>query len=211
MKNPLSKAAFFFIMAFVAVSCVTINIYFPAAAVEKAAEDIVEEVWGSDEDVEVEPTEVEPTGETAPQSFRLEGLKHLAISLSPTTAHAAEGTEVADINVSTPAIKALKGSIHNRSDALKPFLNKGNVGIGKDGLLVVRSTEGLNLKYKSILKKLVAVENKDREALYAEIATANEIGPDKINDIKSLFAKSWIKNARKGWLIQGEDGQWRKK
>ncbi len=206
MKNPLSKAVFFFIMAFVMVSCVTINIYFPAAAVEKAAEDIVEEVWGSGEDVEVEPA---PTNETAPQSFRLQDLKYLAISLSPSVAHAAENE--ADINVSTPAIRALKGSIHNRSDALKPFLNKGYVGIGNDGLLSVRSTEGLNLKYKSVLKKLVTVENKDREALYAEIATANEIGPDKINDIKSLFARSWIKNARKGWLIQGEDGSWKKK
>ena len=54
-------------MAFVMVSCVTINIYFPAAAVEKAAEDIVEEVWGSDEDVEVEPTEVEPQPARAPR------------------------------------------------------------------------------------------------------------------------------------------------
>ena len=55
------------------------------------------------------------------------------------------------------------------------------------------------------------MENKDREALYAEIAAANDIGPDKINDIKSLFAKSWIKNARKGWLVQGVDGNWKKK
>ncbi|MBE9531419.1 MAG: YdbL family protein [Proteobacteria bacterium] len=209
MKNRLTKAAFFFIMAFVVVSCVTINIYFPAAAVEKAAEDIVEEVWGAGEDAVLDPVEGESNNETGPQGLSLGELKYLAISLFVGTAHAAEGA--ADINVSTPRIRALKGSIHNRSDALKPFLNKGNVGIGNDGLLSVRSTKGLNLKYKSILNKLLQAENNDREALYREIAAANEITPDKINDIKSLFAKSWIKNARKGWLIQGEDGAWSKK
>jgi uncharacterized protein YdbL (DUF1318 family) len=208
MKKLTSKAAFFLLIFFVAVSCVTINIYFPAAAVEKAAEDIVEEVWGSGEDVEIE---VEPAKETGPQGFRLQDLKYLAISFSPGTAHAAGVGSDADIKVSTPAIRALKGAIHNRSDALKPFLNKGNVGIGNDGLLTVRSAKGLNLKYKSILNRLVAAENKDREALYREIAAANDIGPDKISEIKSLFAKSWIKNARKGWLVQGEDGVWSKK
>jgi uncharacterized protein YdbL (DUF1318 family) len=206
MKKLTGKAALFFIMVFAVVSCVTINIYFPAAAVEQAAEDIVEEVWGAGEDVELD---IAPTEETGPQGIRLRDLKYLAISFSPAKAYAGEGG--ADINVSTPQIRAIKGAIHNRSDALKPFLNKGNVGIGNDGLLSVRSTQGLNLKYKSILNRLITAENMDREALYREIAAANEIGPDKINDIRSLFAKSWIKNARKGWLIQDEDGTWSKK
>jgi uncharacterized protein YdbL (DUF1318 family) len=206
MKKLTGKAAFFFIMAFTVVSCVTINIYFPAAAVEQAAEDIVEEVWGAGEDVELDTA---PAEETGPQGIRLRDLKYLAFVFSPRMAHAGEGQ--ADINVSTPEIRALKGAIHNRSDALKPFLNKGNVGIGNDGLLSVRSTQGLNLKYKSILNRLITAENKDREALYREIAAANEIGPEKVNDIKGLFAKSWINNARKGWLVQGEDGKWSKK
>ena len=31
--------------AFALIACVTINIYFPAAAAEKAADKIIEEVW----------------------------------------------------------------------------------------------------------------------------------------------------------------------
>ena len=32
--------------AFLANACVTVNIYFPAAAVERAADEIVKETWG---------------------------------------------------------------------------------------------------------------------------------------------------------------------
>jgi hypothetical protein len=42
-------------------ACVTINIYFPAAAAEKAADKIIEEVWqlknGETKDGETKPTE----------------------------------------------------------------------------------------------------------------------------------------------------------
>lgn len=33
------------LVAFVLTACVTINIYFPAAAAEKAADKIIEEIW----------------------------------------------------------------------------------------------------------------------------------------------------------------------
>ena len=35
------------LIAFLANACVTVNIYFPAAAVERAADEIVKETWGS--------------------------------------------------------------------------------------------------------------------------------------------------------------------
>ena len=45
-------------------ACVTINIYFPAAAAEKAADKIIEEVWQL-KDGEAKPDETKP-GETKP-------------------------------------------------------------------------------------------------------------------------------------------------
>ena len=74
-----------------------------------------------------------------------------------------------------------------------------------------RSNKGLNLKARANLKGLLKAENRDREALYSEIAKANKFSPDKVEDIKRLFAKSWIKNARSGWWVQNEDGSWRTK
>ena len=87
-------------------------------------------------------------------------------------AHAQE----ADINVSNPAIRALKDSIKRRSNAIKPYMDRGNIGIGQDGLLRVRTTDGLNLKERAEVQQLVEAENRDREALYAEIARYNKPG-----------------------------------
>ena len=50
-------------------ACVTINIYFPAAAAEKAADKIIEEVWQL-KDAETKPGETKPAGSntSAPES-----------------------------------------------------------------------------------------------------------------------------------------------
>ncbi|MDT8363313.1 MAG: hypothetical protein RQ714_01510 [Nitrosomonas sp.] len=48
MKNGLNLLPLLLI-GFVLSACVTINIYFPAAAAEKAADRIIEEVWQIDD------------------------------------------------------------------------------------------------------------------------------------------------------------------
>ena len=45
MKNLLFQAALLTLVNAMPAACVTINIYFPAAAAEKAADKIIEEVW----------------------------------------------------------------------------------------------------------------------------------------------------------------------
>ncbi|PTQ82247.1 hypothetical protein C8R21_1057 [Nitrosospira multiformis] len=45
MKNLLFQAALLTLVSTMPAACVTINIYFPAAAAEKAADKIIEEVW----------------------------------------------------------------------------------------------------------------------------------------------------------------------
>ena len=108
-------------------------------------------------------------------------------------------------------VRALKDSIKQRSDAIKPYMDRGNIGIAQDGLLAIRGTEGMSLKERADAKQLVDAENRDREALYAEIAKANNIPKENIPKIKSIFAKSWMEQARSGWLIQDSQGNWRKK
>lgn len=200
----LIKQTIYYSLVFFTISCVTINIYFPATAVGEAADKIVEEVWGEKGKPAKEGTEKK---EGAPQS-RIEDKFRFTLSLlGPEDAFAQE----ADINVTTPAIRALKQSIKERSEAIKPFMDRGNVGISNDGLLVLRSGEGLNLKEKANLNRLLSAENKDREALYAEIAKANNFSSDRIPDIKKIFARSWVENAREGWWVQNENGEWRRK
>jgi uncharacterized protein YdbL (DUF1318 family) len=184
--------------AFLISACVTVNIYFPAAAVERAAEQIVKETWG---DV------AGPAKMPAPQSFNLFSPLRLAAMTLVSEAQAQE----ADINVSNPGIRALKDSIKARSAAIMPFMDRGNIGIAQDGLLAIRSTEGLNLKERAETQQLVDAENRDRENLYAEIAKANGFQKESIAKIKTIFAKSWLDQARPGWWIQDGPGNWKKK
>jgi uncharacterized protein YdbL (DUF1318 family) len=90
-------------------------------------------------------------------------------------------------------------------------MDKGTVGITRDGLLTVRTSEGLSLKERAEVQQLVAAENRDREALYVEIAKANDIARESVPKIKTIFAKSWVEQARPGWYIQDAQGNWRKK
>lgn len=185
-------------LAFISAACVTVNIYFPAAAVQRAADKIVGETWG------------EQGKEGAQESPKSEGFlsgRDYAFAGFAREAFAQE----ADINVSNPAIRGLKDSIKTRSESIKPYMDKGNIGIGRDGLLVVRTTEGVNLKERAEIQQLVEAENRDRETLYAEIARANNFPKEKVADIKRIFAKSWIEQAKSGWWVQDAQGSWRKK
>ncbi len=200
MRRRLRRMTLLPVLLVLVIACVTINIYFPAAAVEKAADKIVEETWGTEG--------APPQKEGGEKQSQADMLRRVATFLmGPGVAYAQE----ADINVTTPAIRALKESIGQRSDAIKPYMDRGNVGIGKDGLLVVRTSVGLSLKEQASVNRLVQAENRDREALYSEIAKANNFGPERIADIREIFARSWMKNARAGWWIQEPGGGWRQR
>jgi uncharacterized protein len=189
---------FALLMAFLANSCVTVNIYFPAAAVERAADEIVKETWGGR--VESAPKE-QPRSLLPTATWKIVAVSFISEAFA----------QEADINVSNPAIRALKDSIKNRSGSIKPFMDRGNVGITKDGLLTVRTTEGLNLKERAEVQQLVDAENRDRESLYLEIAKANNFPPESVAKIKSIFARSWAEQAQPGWWIQDAQGNWKKK
>jgi uncharacterized protein YdbL (DUF1318 family) len=184
------KVAFYLALA-VVVSCVTVNIYFPAAEVQKAADEIVGGVRG-------QPGEEQPAPQKNDGSWLL--------PTGPAMAYAQ-----VDVNVTTPAIRALKGSLKNRFPALKPYYDRGALGETNQGLVEQRDTEGLNLKEKAELKRLADDENKDRMELYSEIIKANEYGKEVMPQVQKIFANSWRESAGAGWWIEQDDGKWLKK
>jgi uncharacterized protein YdbL (DUF1318 family) len=173
------------------VGCITVNIYFPAPEVRRAAEQIVDETWGS-----IDPTSATPGAEPQDSSSRW-----------PFAVSAAYAQDV-DINVSTAAIRALKDQMRSRAEQLKPYLDKGAVGIGGDGMLTVRQLEGVPLREQATVRRLVEAENRDRQTLYEEIAKANDFGADRVDDIRRIFAETWIQKAERGWPVQKQDGSW---
>jgi uncharacterized protein YdbL (DUF1318 family) len=61
------------------------------------------------------------------------------------------------------------------------------------------------------LRNLVKDENNDRRNFYAEYAKAKEIDSSQIKRVQKIFAEKWINEAKAGWWIQKEDGEWIKK
>ena|ERR1700687_493356 len=195
MGSNALKPAWGVLFAVAASACVTVNIYFPAPEVRQAAEQIVDETWG--------PQGGAQKGTPGPQSG---GASWLDL-LGPARAHA----QAVDINISTAAIRALKEAMKTRAEQLKPFLHQGQVGIGNDGMLVIRSLDGLALRDQATVRRLVEAENADRKTLYREIARANKFGDDRVPDIQRIFAETWTGKAEPGWWIQKPDGTWVKK
>ena len=180
-------------------ACVTINVYFPAAAVEKAADRIIEDIWGTPD----------PTS----GALSIPGVSGAVIIVQQShwlnilirTAQAQ-----ADINVSTPNIDKLKQAMSARFAQLQAAYDNGAVGLTNDGLIALRDPGALDLKQRNQVQKLVKQENNDRTALYREIAKANG-HPEWEKDIRATFAKQWIKNARAGWWYQDDKGKWQQR
>lgn len=115
----------------------------------------------------------------------------------------------ADLEVNTPAISAIKGSMQARHAQLAAHYASGAIGLTKDGLIAVRDANAVPLKDRAALNGAVAAENADRNKLYKEIATANG-HPEWQAEIQSTFAARWIDKAQGGWYYQGAGG-WVKK
>lgn len=188
-------------------ACVTINIYFPAAAAEEAAREIVRDVL----DVQKPESQSDPQQESKDDQSAIERPNMAVIvagrlmEMLVPQAHAAS----ADINIDTPAISRLRQSMSKRQRSLSPFYQSGAVGFDQSGRVAVRDLKAVALKDRNRVKKLVADESRDRDALYREIARANG-HPEWEADIRKTFSRIWVEEAPRGyWYKKG--GSWKKK
>ncbi len=203
------KLSLFALLALLFISaCVTINVYFPAAAAEQAADRIIQEVWKEkQEKLEQSTPKDQPKSENPAPSSALPAhfwlAQTLTVIISPAYAEA-------DFNVSSPAINALKNRMTSRFTELHEFYRSGAIGLTKDALVTVRDLNAASLRTRNKLQSAVAAENQDRLALYQEIANANS-HPEWVNQIRQTFAERWVSNAQRGWWYQNAAGQWLQK
>ena len=115
------------------------------------------------------------------------------------------------LEVSTPTIRRIKASLAKRFPQLLPHYQAGRVGESNMGELALLRTDGLSLKDRASLQKLVKAENGDRNTLYQEFLKANDLDPERLPELKKQFALSWQKQAHPGWYIQTAKGEWIKK
>jgi uncharacterized protein YdbL (DUF1318 family) len=180
-------------------ACVTINVYFPAAEAQEAAREFVERVIGD---------ETAPAPVPRDDAGGDEGGGGLAwLSFFIADAHA----QSADITIRTPAIQAIQDRMAARFQSqLGAHFDSGALGFGRDGLLVLRDAAAVPLKDRAALNQAVADDNRDRGAVYREIAVANGHAEWEAQ-IRETFAQQWIASARAGWWYQGADGSWKQK
>lgn len=193
-------------------ACVTINVYFPAAEAREAAREFVEKVIS--EDASAPSSGEQPRGQGAWVPVPLE--ERVATMLARVDVPALLGIGVAraqaqpDITIKTPAIQAIQARMEQRFDAqLRAGFDAGALGFTADGLVVVRDAAKLPLKDRVAIGQAVADDNRDRKAVYREIAVANQ-HPEWEPRIREVFAQQWIASARDGWWYQS-GGAWKQK
>jgi len=181
-------------------ACVTINVYFPEAAAEKAAEQFVGKIIDSD---------AQPAPQPAPAEGKPPGNSPgaMLLDLLIPSAHA----QSANINIQTPQIQAIQSRMKQRFESsLSKYFASGAVGFTRDGLVAVRDAASVPLPERAALNQAVADENRDRQAVYREIAVANGHAEWEAQ-IRDTFAKQWVQKARSGWYYQDAGGVWKQK
>lgn len=197
-----------------ALACVTINVYFPEAEVKDLAEEIEKEIArraAAQQSAPEAPAEPAPPAETKTPEGGVPspGQVSLLDALFGMPAYAAD---VAEPAVTNPAIRKIIESRTARVRELDAFKAKGVIGEANDGTVVARSLESLgDLKERAAVQKIVRDENKDREALYREIAAATNVDPSQLGKVRETYAATLRANAKPGEWIQAPDGNWKQK
>ncbi|TVQ74868.1 MAG: DUF1318 domain-containing protein [Chromatiaceae bacterium] len=208
--NPIARCArplAWFGLALLLSACVTINIYFPAAAAEDAARIIVRDVLGETE----QPPARDPADESGASdqgALREMGSRAMVALLNGVISPAQ--AQQPDINIRSSAIDSLRASMRQRASDLRPHYQSGAVGFTSDGLVAVRDLNAVPLRDRSTVQRLVSEENSDRSALYREIARAND-RPEWESDIRKTFARVWVEEAPSGYWYQDDRGRWQQK
>jgi uncharacterized protein YdbL (DUF1318 family) len=197
----MKKLSFLSTLLFLLTACVTINIYFPAAAAEKAADTIIKEIQKT-----VPEKKPEPKASLSDWQLTVYQWADDVLNVIIAPAQAAE----ADLEIDSAEIRKLRATMQNRFDSLVPFYQQGFIGIKQSGLLAVREAGSIPLKERNAVNKLVSAENNDREALYQAIANANGHS-EWYEQIKATFAARWIGNAQPGWWYEVSTNNWKQK
>lgn len=196
----LMKISGLFTLLLLLAACVTINIYFPAAQAEEAAERIVDDILGNPQPDADKKTEKKGA---ALQQPLYQYMASQTLEFFIPSAQAAQP----DFNASSPAVRKLQASMKSRNSALTPHYNSGAVGFTRDAMIGIHDAAAISLKDRNKVQGLISDENRDRSELYRAIAEANG-HPEWEPEIRATFARTWVEKAAGGWWYQNAKGSW---
>lgn len=234
-NSSLWKALFLAVLAFTALACITINVYFPEAVVkdlsEKIEEAVIREAAEHADSPASEPTPSDNGAGGEAEGEKGEGGRVLAMgpeigralverpsfaelaltTLARLTAAPIEAQDVAAPEISNPAIRKIVESRARRVSEIDGQKDSGVLGENNQALLEVRDLGSLPLQQRAAVQKLVRDENADRERMFREIAAATNVDLSQLPRIQETYAETLRQNAKKGHWIQEPNGQWRQK
>ena len=122
-------------------------------------------------------------------------LHQIREQLSPIrTAYAAE-----KLKESSPLITEIAQGLRERNEAIKAAKGKGYAGETNRGYLELRDAEKIvDAEERNETQRLIAAENKDRKALYGEIARLNKDQNVSVSEVEQIYAFERLKRAKAG-------------
>jgi uncharacterized protein len=187
-------------LALAVAGCVTINVYFPEAAAQKAADQFIGNV--------LEDT---PAPQQAPRPAAGKPSPPPSASVLDLLIPAAYAADTPDVRVQTATTQAIGERMKARlRGGLKSVLDSGAVGLTADGDLAMRDANAVALAQRAQAIAWVGDDNRDRAALYREVANANG-HPEWEGQVRATFARGWIERAPAGWYYRDAAGQWHRK
>jgi len=194
--------------AAILAACITINVYFPEAAVKELSQQIEDEVQKTAAGEATPIADPTPTPVAQSDGGGSESLLSYILSLGATTAYAAQD-QVAAPEITNPAIRKIIDSRAARLDAINDLKAKGVIGESNQALLVIRNLDAIQgLKERADAQKLVKDENADREQLFKEIAAAKNVDLAQLPQIQATYAETLREMAHPDDWIQLPDESW---
>ena len=207
MFKPLTLVAACLVLV---AGCVTVNVYFPAAAADKAAQQIVGDVLGTPAPSTSSAAPASSSSASRTSGGKVGGGVRLGSAVLGFFVPSAVAAEP-NLKISTPEIEAIRARMKaNFEQNLEPLLQAGVIGFTADGNVAVRDLNAASLPMRAGVSQAVASANRERAELYAAIARANG-QPQWEPNIRASFAKTWIEMARPGWYYRDSSGAWHRK
>jgi hypothetical protein len=186
------------VLSIVLVGCITVNVNFPESAVQKAADDFVNDLYKGSSTVAVDTQE--PSAKSVKSQIKK---KNKIQKTNPTTNGAENGflnlelfslipsAYAQELHTDFPQAIAVKTRMKSRMQELQNLKTTGIICEARDGLVKIKDAS----KATKENKELVATENKDREELYSAIPEANHFNDPDQKRTRSFFAAAFRSKA----------------
>jgi len=105
--------------------------------------------------------------------------------------------------------RRLPGVDARNTDAqLQSYLLMGQVGVGKDGMLVVRSNDGVPARVQEEMYRAISAENTARRAQVDKAMRDKGLPEEKRGEVEKEFADRWRAAADGQSWVQDDQGRW---